>query len=61
MQKKALRTAGWIFLVMALAHAVRALLNLSIIIHGIGVPQFASMIAVVVGICLAAWMFYAAR
>ena len=46
---------------MALAHAVRALLNLSIIIHGIGVPQFASMIAVVVGICLAAWMFYAAR
>lgn len=61
MQKKALRAAGWIFLVVALMHAVRVLFHMGMTLGSFVIPQFASMIAVVVGICLAAWMFYAAR
>ena len=61
MQKKALQTAGWIFLVMALMHAVRVLFHAGATIGSFVIPQFFSMIAVVAGILLAAWMFYAAR
>ena len=61
MQKKALRTAGWIFLVMALVHALRVLFHVRITVQDYHVSQGVSLIAVVVLILLAGWMFYTAR
>ena len=59
--KKALRTAGWVFLIMALFHAIRLLLRVRVTIQDFTIPQSASIVAIVVLIVLAGWMFFQAK
>ena len=61
MQKKALKTAGGIFLAVALMHAVRVLLRVRVTIQDFNVPREASVVAIVVLLVLAGWMFYSAK
>lgn len=61
MQKKALRTAGWIFLGVALMHAARVLLRVRVTVQDFTIPQNFSIVAIVVLIVLAGWMFYSAK
>jgi hypothetical protein len=60
-QKKALKTAGWIFLGVALLHALRVLLRVRVTVQDFTIPQNFSVFAVVVLIVLAGWMFHSAK
>lgn len=61
MQKKALRAAGWIFLAVALMHALRVLLRIRVYVQDFYIPHSFSITAIIVSIVLAAWMFYTAK
>jgi hypothetical protein len=61
MVKAALYTAGAIFTVGAVAHAVRLVAAFDIVVDGIHVPQWASLPALIAAALLAAWMLLAAR
>ena len=61
MQKKALRTAGWIFLGVAFFHALRVLLRVRVTVQDFTIPQNFSVAATVILIVLAGWMFYSSK
>lgn len=61
MKNTALRTAGTIFLVISLVHLFRAILGVSLSIHGHEVPTFISVIVFVVLLQFSIWMFRAAN
>ncbi len=61
MQKKALRTAGWIFLGVALLHALRVLLRVRVTVQDFTIPLNLSIVAIAVLIVLAGWMFYSGK
>ncbi len=61
MQKAALYTAAAIFGLGAVAHAVRLVTGFPIVIDGIDMPVWASVVAAVVAALLAVWMAVAAR
>ncbi len=61
MQKIALRTAGTIFLLVAIAHLVRLILGPQIMVGNFVMPLWPSVIAFVVMLALAIWMFKSAK
>ncbi len=61
MHKLALYTAGAVFAIVALAHAIRFFMATEIVVDGAVVPVFVSVPAAVVSGLLAAWMIVAAR
>lgn len=61
MQKPALYTAAVIFLLVAVAHWLRLAYDTYVVIGGTVIPQWVSLLAGVVTVVLAAWMFVAAR
>ncbi len=61
MYKPALYTAGAVFAMVALAHAIRFFLAAEIVVGGGVIPVFVSLPAAVVSGLLAAWMIVAAR
>ena len=61
MKNTALKTAGIIFLVIAVVHVVRLILKLQVTVAGSNIPHWASLVASIVSISLSLWMFSAAR
>ena len=61
MQTTALKTVGVVFAVVAIVHVVRVITGFTIVVAGIAIPAWASIIGVLVTGGLAIWMFRAAR
>lgn len=61
MQRAALRVAGFIFILVALLHTIRALEFVSIQVGSIIIPVYASWIGCLGSSALAVWMLIAAK
>jgi len=61
MQKIALRTAGTIFLLVAIAHLGRLIVRPQIMVGNFVVPLWPSAVAFVAILALAIWMFKSAK
>lgn len=61
MQKAALRTAGCLFLFVALLHAVRAFARITVFVGQTPIPVSLSWIGAATLFLLAAWMFIASK
>lgn len=61
MQKAALYTSGIFFAVGAVAHLVRVIIGLEIVIGGVAVPVWVSFPGALIAALLAIWMTAAAR
>lgn len=61
MQKTALKTSGFIFLLVALLHLLRLIFKLKVMIGGFAVPFWVSVLGLVIPMALAAWMFKASK
>lgn len=61
MQTTALKTAGVIFAIVAVAHAVRAITGATLVLGGTSIPIWLSVVAALVTAALAVWMVRAAR
>jgi len=59
MKNTALLVAGLIFLLVALAHLLRLVFSVEIMIAGTVIPQNLSIVASIVALILAIWMFRA--
>ncbi len=57
MKDTALKVAGIIFLLVAIMHLLRVILNTEIIIAGFIVPVWASIFGFIIPLLLALWMF----
>lgn len=55
----ALLVAGIIFVIFALIHLLRVLFAIEIVASGYVVPQSLSVVAVIIALVLALWMFMA--
>jgi len=55
----ALLVAGFVFSLVALAHLLRLILGSEIMVSGYTIPQNVSVIALIVALLLAVWMFKA--
>lgn len=60
MEKLALKVAGSVFLIIALAHILRVAMMTHATVNHVYVPQKVSVLAAVVLLALAVWMFKAA-
>ena len=61
MQNTALKTASAIFLVLALAHLMRVILGIGVIIGHRVIPVAASIPIVVICLLLSLWMYKSAK
>jgi hypothetical protein len=61
MQKAALYTSGVVFAVVAIAHGVRLIMGIEIVIAGVVVPLWVSFAGALIPALLAFWMAVAAR
>ena len=57
MQNYALLTAGIIFLIVSILHLLRLIFKVEVKINSYVFPVRASMVGLVVSLCLALWMF----
>ncbi len=57
----ALKVAGIIFGIVALAHLLRVLFHFDIIISGYSIPMNLSIVALIVAFILCIWMLMASR
>jgi hypothetical protein len=53
--------SGIFFCLVALAHALRVVYGVAVVVDGNSIPMFASWIAIVVPLLLASWAFRIAR
>ena len=60
MQKPALYTSAVIFAVLAVVHAVRLITGFGIVVAGIVVPVWLSLLGMLIAAVLAVWMIVAA-
>ncbi len=60
-EKMALKTAGTLFLLIAMVHLLRVILSWDVIIGGFIVPLWFSVVAALITLALSVWMFKAAR
>ena len=61
MQKAALYTSGAVFAVVAVAHVVRLITGLEIVVGGAILPMWVSFLGALIAALLAVWMVVAAR
>lgn len=61
MQKLALRTAGAIFLAVAIVHTWRLFSKVSVMVGNFSVPTEWSVAGAALGFVLSLWMFYSAK
>jgi len=61
MQRLALRTAGGIFLLIALMHALRLFYTVEIFVNERLVPVSLSIAAGLIALILSVWMFFCAK
>jgi lipopolysaccharide export LptBFGC system permease protein LptF len=61
MQKAALYTSGAVFTVVAVAHVVRLITGIEIVVDGGIVPVWVSFLGALIAALLAVWMMVAAR
>lgn len=61
MQKTALKVSGTIFLVIAILHLLRLVFKVSFTIGACSIPMWVSVIACIVPLLLALWMFKTAK
>ena len=61
MQKVALYTSGIVFAVVAVARVVRLIMGIEIVIGGVILPMWASLLGALVTALLTAWTVAAAR
>ena len=61
MPKVALRVAGFLFLLVALLHLIRAIRCVAVLVGQISAPVSLSWIGVVVSFALGLWMLIAAK
>jgi uncharacterized membrane protein len=57
MRKTALIAAGTIFLLVAIGHLVRLAFRLEVVVAGLVVPLWPSVVGVIVALSLSLWMF----
>jgi hypothetical protein len=57
MKNVALKVSGVFFLLVATLHLVRVLWKIPVVVSGIVMPLYLSMVAAVVAFLLAIWMF----
>lgn len=60
-QKTALIVSGCIFAAVALAHLLRLLLKIEILVSGALLPMGVSVVGLVIALVLSIWMFAASR
>ena len=60
-KKRALSVSGSIFLLVAVAHAVRSIFHAKVVIGNFDVPTYYSVIAAVIAFALSLWMFKSMR
>jgi len=61
MQRKALRVAGTIFLLMSLAQLTRFIFKVTVMANNIVIPVWLSAVAFIVLLPLSLWMFRSSR
>ena len=61
MKDKALKTAGGIFLAIALLHLSRVIFRFSVQLEGNEIPVWLNVVAFAVMLALSIWMFRAAK
>jgi hypothetical protein len=60
MDKLALKVSGVIFLLVCVMHIVRVLMNIQVTLNQVEIPMRASVVAAVLSLALAVWMFKSA-
>ena len=61
MKDIALKTAGIIFLIIALLHALRLVLKIEVVVNGWVLPVWFSIVGFVIVALLSRWMFQSAK
>jgi len=57
MKDTALKVAGAIFLLVAIVHLLRLILNLEIVVAGFVIPMWTSIFGFIIPLVLSVWMF----